>query len=73
MINVSLCAMFTGNMVLCSLEGRGPVRTRRRGDARAVRPDLGEVSRQAALKIFLSLFKPGEIVALALASNEGAD
>jgi spectinomycin phosphotransferase len=38
-----------------------------------VRPDLGEVSRQAALKIFLSLFKPGEIVALALASNEGAD
>src|ERR687885_2086623 len=38
MINVSPCAMFTGNIVLCSLEGRGPVRTRRRrGDVRAAR------------------------------------
>jgi spectinomycin phosphotransferase len=37
-----------------------------------LRPDLGEVSRQAALAIFQSLFGPGEIVALALASSEGA-
>jgi hypothetical protein len=37
-----------------------------------LRPDLGVVSRQAALDIFLSLFKPGEIVALALASSDRA-
>lgn len=34
------------------------------------RPDLGVVSQRAALEIFLSLFKPGEIVDLALQSGD---
>jgi spectinomycin phosphotransferase len=38
----------------------------------ALRPDLGVVSRRAAVGRFLSLFQPGRIVALALASDEGA-
>jgi spectinomycin phosphotransferase len=37
-----------------------------------LRPDLGVVSRQAAVGHFRSLFQPGRIVALALASDEGA-
>jgi len=32
------------------------------------RPDLGVTSRRAALDLLMGLFKPGEIVALALAS-----
>jgi hypothetical protein len=37
-----------------------------------VRPDLGVVSRRAAVGHVLSLFQPGRVVALALASDEGA-
>jgi spectinomycin phosphotransferase len=36
------------------------------------RPDFGAVTRQAGLDGFLSLFQPGEIVALAFASDTGA-
>lgn len=35
------------------------------------RPDLGPVSRRAAFDTFMSLFRPGEIVALAFASDAG--
>jgi spectinomycin phosphotransferase len=37
-----------------------------------LRPELGVVSRRAAVGHFLHLFQPGRIVALALASDEGA-
>jgi spectinomycin phosphotransferase len=33
------------------------------------RPDLGEITRQAAVELFMSLFQPGNIVALALGSD----
>lgn len=33
------------------------------------RPDLGQASRHEAARLFLNLFQPGEIVALALASS----
>jgi spectinomycin phosphotransferase len=35
------------------------------------RPDFGSVTRQAGLDGFISLFQPGEIVALAVASDTG--
>jgi spectinomycin phosphotransferase len=34
------------------------------------RPDLGEITRRAAVELFMSLFQPGNIVALALASDD---
>lgn len=42
------------------------------GEEICFRPDLGTVSRRVGLEGFLSLFRPGEIVALAFASGEGA-
>lgn len=42
------------------------------GAQAVLRSDLGLVSRQAAVDRFLSLFEPGSIVALALASDPGA-
>jgi spectinomycin phosphotransferase len=36
------------------------------------RPDLGAITKRAAVGRFLSLFQPGQIVALALASDDGA-
>ena len=40
------------------------------GEEILFRPDLGALSRRAAFTLFTGLFKPGEIVALALASPE---
>lgn len=37
-----------------------------------LRPDLGAVSRRSALETFMGLFRPGEIVALAFASDDRA-
>ncbi len=37
-----------------------------------LRPDLGPVTRRSAVGRFLSMFEPGRIVALALASDDGA-
>jgi len=36
------------------------------------RPDLGQVTRRAAVKLFMGLFMPGQIVALAFASGDQA-
>lgn len=40
------------------------------GDQVFFRPDLGEVTKRAAVDMFLSLFMPGRIVALAFASDD---
>ncbi len=37
-----------------------------------LRPELGPVTRRSAVGCFLRMFEPGRIVALALASDDGA-